>query len=203
MADTGAKHPLWAPKRTFRTDMTSQIVFVNGTGHTTHIGPGQVEAVPDEVIQFRNGAFVADAQVLYRIRNRVTKEEMVIDQVEYMLRHPQFLDKDYAPNARGGPAAWHLERGDEDPMKTLELAMAAERARPGQISPEHMARLGAAVIASRQRADKAFGPRVVRGVRDESANPPIQPADDPGPDVILREARYANDFRTVLQGKEK
>lgn len=200
----GAKHPQWQPQLTFRASTVSGDVLenyqvtVHGTGVLTPMLHG-VRERPDEMIIFRKGAYTAHATKLFKIHNAYTDEDTVIDEVQWMLTNEQYYDPQYAP--RGGIKGfhYHIERGDEDGVKSLEIALAAERARPGSISSADILKLARGIEGARSRVSRERGPLVVRGIRDETVRG--DKPDDPGEPVRVTDLpeHVQHDFRARLR----
>lgn len=194
MAEVGAKHPLWKPEITFRSNAKSLAVTVHGSGRVafSQFGGHRVDT-PDTVIRFRNGGYTAKADRLLRIYHIESAEPTIVDEVQYMLTNPHFFDPDHAPKGGVHGFEFHIERGDEDGEELLDRLRAADRANPGSVTNEQFMKAAAAVEGARRKIAARRGPRVVSGIRDESAVPQDVPdavGGDPWTDTT-REAPQA------------
>jgi hypothetical protein len=141
-------------------------VTVHNTGFRRWGADGRVIEQGDARIEFDGGRYVAHASTKYRLTDPVTGDSRVVDEVEYLLRSPLFLDRKHAPNG-GINGCWiQIERGDEGPKRRFQEMRQALLRNPDAFTDEEFMAVAVAARNAERKISAMRGPQIVTGVRD-------------------------------------
>jgi hypothetical protein len=183
-------HPLWQEKLLLQCSHGRLRARVHHTGVVGFGSQGRYED-EDDYVRAREFRVIARADRVFKITHPRTGESEIVDEVDYVLRHPYFRDPVHAPNGGLKGAWWQIERGDEDLMRTLENMLAANQKNPGTYDATQIAKQGARVERARAAADVKHGKQTVVGIRGTSAGRG-DPAPDPEPEPVDLQAEAAH-----------